>query len=134
MKASAAFKLTFSLIFTYIAIVVGLSGVLETYVLHAGGQTLALYFGDGLQGLGLILFVYQHVQIVGQALTLANVASVISVIVGAQGAIQAYVLHVGGSEASLIAGSVLQGLAVALLAYQQLHPQPTVLITKYRKG
>lgn len=131
MRGSAAFKLTFSLIFTYIAIIVGLSGALETYVLHAGGTTLAVYCGDGLQGLALILFVYQHVKIVGQPLSIQNAASVVAVIVGASGAVQAYFVHIGGVQTGLVAGSVLQGLALVLLAYQQLNPPPVPAAAKH---
>jgi hypothetical protein len=120
MTPRAALQLTVSQVFTYLAVLVGLSGALETYALHVGGPTAGTIAGDALQGAALILFVYNHAVLTGQSLSIKNVASVVAVIVGASGAIQAYFLHLGGTEVGLIAGCVLQGLALAVTAYQQL--------------
>jgi hypothetical protein len=133
MTPRAALSITVSQVFTYLAILVGLSGALETYVLHVGGPVAGTIAGDALQGLALALFVYQHAKLTGQSLSLQNVASVIAVIVGASGAIQAYFVHIGGAEVGTISGSVLQGLALVLLFYQQVSNTPTAT-KRLRRG
>lgn len=134
MTPRAALSLTFSQVFTWITVLVGLSGAVETYAAHVGGPFLGTIAGDSLQGLALILFVYQHVALTGQGVSIKNIASVIAVIVGASGAIQAYFVHIGGAEVGVVAGSILQGLALILVAYQQLNPANGAAARRVRHG
>jgi len=120
MTPSLALKLTVAQLFTWLAVLVGLSGLLETYALRVGGPTIGLVVGDALQGLALVLFVYHHTKLTGQGLSLKNVATVLAVIVGASGAVQTFVIHIGGAPAGAIAGGVLQGLALLVTLFQQL--------------
>ncbi len=120
MTARLAFKFTLTTLFTYLALLVGASGAVETYALHFGGPVVSAVVGDVLQGGALVLFVYQHVRFTQQGLSLTNIATVCAVLVGASGAIQTYVIHVGGAPAGAIAGGVLQALALLVTLYQQV--------------